>query len=194
VQDRRIVAALVAAWLMLMAAPAEVRAEDPGPEGPEPGAVALTAAGPAATVPAGRGPVTGLPLPRFVSLKTGEGRVRRGPGLTHAVDWIFLHRDMPLRVTAEHEHWRRVEDREGVGGWVHYSLLSGVRTVLVEGEGALLRAQPDPRAPVVARAEGGAILRLLSCRDDWCRVGGGGHRGWIERAALWGVAPGETVD
>jgi SH3-like domain-containing protein len=66
-----------------------------------------------------RGPVTGLPLPRYVSLKASEANVRRGPSLTHRIDWVFKRRDMPLRITAEFGHWRRVEDRDGAGGWVH---------------------------------------------------------------------------
>ena len=53
------------------------------------------------------------------------------PGLTHRVDWVFTRAGMPLKITAEYENWRRVEDFEGAGGWVHYSLLSGVRTVMV---------------------------------------------------------------
>ena len=76
----------------------------------------------------GRGAVTNLPLPRYVSLKGGEGNARRGPSLSHRIDWVFRHAGMPLRVTAEFGHWRRVEDQDGAGGWVHYSLLSGVRT------------------------------------------------------------------
>jgi SH3-like domain-containing protein len=77
------------------------------------------------------GCVTNLPLPRFVSLKGSEGNARRGPGLTHRIDWVFTRAGMPLKITAEFENWRRVEDSEGAGGWVHYSLLSGVRTALV---------------------------------------------------------------
>ena len=43
-----------------------------------------------------RGPVTNLPMPRYVSLKTSEGNVRRGPSLTHRIDWVFKRRGMPL--------------------------------------------------------------------------------------------------
>ena len=66
-----------------------------------------------------RGQVTNLPLPRFVSMKAAEGNVRRGPSLTHRVDWVFRHEDMPLKITAEYGHWRRVQDSEGQGGWMH---------------------------------------------------------------------------
>ena len=56
-----------------------------------------------------RGKVTNLPIPRYVSLKAEEGNVRRGPSLSHRIDWVFQRRNMPLQVTGEHGHWRRVE-------------------------------------------------------------------------------------
>lgn len=140
-----------------------------------------------------RGPVTNLPLPRFVSLKTSEGNARRGPSTAHRVDWIFTRRDMPLRVTAEFEHWRRVEDVEGLGGWMHHALLSGARTGLVVEDMAALRIQADSRAPVVAYLEAGVIGRIQRAGEGWCRFVAGGHRGWLPVAALWGVAPDEEI-
>ncbi|WP_338048854.1 SH3 domain-containing protein [Rhodobaculum claviforme] len=142
----------------------------------------------------GVGPVTGLALPRFVSLRSNEGNARRGPGMTHRIDWVFTRRDMPLRVVAEFEHWRRVEDAEGLGGWMHFALLSGVRTVLVRTDMMPLRLQPDDRAPVVAHLEAGVIARVQSCAPDWCRLRADGVRGWAPRADLWGLIPGETFE
>lgn len=139
-----------------------------------------------------RGPVTNLPLPRYVSLKGSEGNARRGPSLSHRIDWVFRHPGMPLRVVAEFGHWRRVEDQDGAGGWVHYSLLSGVRTAIITTDMAELRARPDANAAVIARAEAGAIVRLHECQIDWCRVSGGGAKGWVIKAGLWGVDPDET--
>ncbi|GAB4261101.1 MAG: hypothetical protein Kow0013_05210 [Pararhodobacter sp.] len=140
------------------------------------------------------GPETGLPLPRFVSLKTSEARARRGPSLTHRVDWLYTRRDLPLRVTGEFEHWRRVEDVEGEGGWIHYSLLSGVRTVLVTEDMAPMRSRPQPQAPEVARLENGVIGHIMECAAGWCRISVDGMRGWVETTALWGVAPDEVLD
>ena len=111
-----------------LAGPGQAQEEE---DGAPPDDMAVAAAVAAQT---GRGPVTNLPLPRYVSLKGSEGNARRGPSLSHRIDWVFTHAGMPLRVTAEFGHWRRVEDRDGAGGWVHYSLISGVRTVIVEEE------------------------------------------------------------
>ncbi len=141
-----------------------------------------------------RGPVTNLPLPRYVSLKAAEGNVRRGPSLTHRIDWVFKRRDMPLRITAEHGHWRRVEDRDGQGGWVHYSLLSGVRTVIVEEEMLTMYTRPDPASPVSAALEKDVIARLGECNETWCRLRSGGYRGWVVKEHLWGVSPSELRD
>ena len=141
-----------------------------------------------------KGAVTSLPLPRFVSLKTGEGNARRGPGLTHRIDWVFTHAGMPLRITAEYEHWRRVEDADGEGGWIHYSLLSGVRTVMVEQDMAEFRAQPDDRADVLFQAEMGVIGKIVECHNAWCRISVDGEKGWVPETALWGVDPGEDIE
>ncbi|MEZ5913275.1 MAG: SH3 domain-containing protein [Paracoccaceae bacterium] len=133
------------------------------------------------------GSVTNLPLPRFVSLKSNEGNVRRGPSLSHRIDWVFVRRGMPLRITDEFENWRRVEDQEGAGGWVHYTLLSGVRMALIEQDLVAMHTRPDERAPVAASAEAGVIARLLECEVDWCRLQADGQRGWVPKTALWGV-------
>ena len=142
----------------------------------------------------GKGQVTNLPLPRFVSMKASEGNVRRGPSLTHRIDWVFKRRDMPLRITAEHGHWRRVEDRDGMGGWVHYSLLSGVRTVLVEKDMLELHARPDAGAPVMAALELGVVARLGKCKMEWCELRSGGYKGWAPKVRIWGVKPDEVRD
>ena len=85
----------------------------------------------------------------------------------------------------------RLEDRDGMGGWVHYSLLSGVRTVLVEQDMLPLHGKPDPKAPVVARLELGVVARLGECTLEWCELRSGGYTGWAPKVRLWGVEPGE---
>ena len=146
------------------------------------------------TLASERGPVTNLPLPRFVSLKAEEGNVRRGPSLSHRIDWVYTRRNMPLEVTGEYGHWRRVRDRDGMGGWVHYSLLSGVRHVIIEQGLTPLLIKPDPQSPVNAMAEAGVIARLDSCGLDWCRIVAGGSRGWVEKRNLWGIRPDEIKE
>lgn len=137
------------------------------------------------------GPETNLPLPRFVSLRANEANVRRGPSLSHRIDWVFQRRDMPLQVIAEYGHWRRVIDRDGQGGWVHYRMLSGARTVVIEGEKAALRARPEATSIENAMLEPGVVARLGDCTPQWCQLTAGGFRGWVPKTQLWGVTDAE---
>lgn len=139
----------------------------------------------------GKGAVTNLPIPRFVTLKGNSGNARRGPGLTHRVDWVFTREGMPLKITAEYEHWRRVEDADGAGGWVNYALLSGVRSVLVTQDMAQAYDNPDEKSEVVFQSEMGVIGKLLQCLPEWCRISVEGNKGWIRKSAIWGVFPDE---
>lgn len=151
--------------------------------------------GGARAVEASYGAVTRLPLPRYVSMRAETANARRGPGLEHRVDWEYRMRGMPLRVVAEYGQWRQVQDPDGAGGWVHHSLLSGTRTVLVRAEApVVLHAGPGENTAVRAMAEPGVVARLDACREDWCQVRTSGFRGWVPRGTLWGVDPGETID
>jgi SH3-like domain-containing protein len=153
--------------------------------------VVVLAIGGPASAEVNRGPVTNLPMPRFVSLKSDDSNVRRGPSLSNRIDWVLMRPGMPLQLTAEYGHWRKIQDQDGAGGWVHYALLSGVRTVLVEEDMLEIYARPDPQSPVKAVLELGVIARLGSCQADWCRISAGGYRGWAPKASLWGVLPDE---
>uniref|UniRef100_UPI0035B41990 SH3 domain-containing protein n=1 Tax=Paenirhodobacter enshiensis TaxID=1105367 RepID=UPI0035B41990 len=141
-----------------------------------------------------RGAVTNLPLPRYVSLKGSDGNARRGPSLSHRIDWVFKHAGMPLKVTAEFGNWRRIEDRDGAGGWIHYTLLSGVRTVVFEDDHTELHSRPDDKAPVTAYAEAGAIAKLGKCSVEWCDVSSKDADGWVRKTKVWGVDAQETRD
>lgn len=181
-----------------VAAPAPAAPEEtpslaapPAPQGPEP--VATAKPDEPARDP-NRGSVTNLPLPRYVSLKGNEGNARRGPGRSHRIDWVFTRAGMPLRITAEHEHWRRVEDAEGAGGWVHYALLSGVRSVLIASEMADVHSRPQDGAAVEFRAERNVVGWIQECQPDWCRISFDGERGWVRKTDLWGVEPGEIIE
>lgn len=140
------------------------------------------------------GTVTNLPLPRFVSLKGTEGNARRGPSLTQRIDWVFTRRDMPLEITAEFENWRLVQDKDGAGGWVHYTLLSGVRTVVVEQDMTTIYDAPDAGSCAVARLQVNVVGRVAECTAGWCRISAGGEKGWAPKAALWGVGADEVLE
>jgi SH3-like domain-containing protein len=137
---------------------------------------------------------SGLPVPRFVSLKEDRVNVREGPSKDHRVLWIYTKKSLPVEVIAEHDIWRRIRDKDGSTGWVHGNLLDGRRTVIVEGVAlAALRDKPEQDGRPVAWAEPGVVLSLKKCVPVWCEVAGEKAEGWIERARLWGLYADEIV-
>lgn len=133
---------------------------------------------------------SGLPVPRFVSLKFDSVNGRAGPSLGHPIEWEYVRAGLPVQVVAETADWRRVRDPEGEETWMHRRVLSGRRAVRML-ETATLRARPEADAVAEAEAEAGAVLWLERCRAGWCRLETDGRRGWVEASALWGVYAGE---
>jgi SH3-like domain-containing protein len=142
----------------------------------------------------GMAPPTGLPVPRFVSLRSAEVNVRTGPGTRYPVEWVFVKRDIPVEITAEFDTWRRIRDWEGTEGWVHQSMLSGKRAMVVTGEVRTLRRAAGDTGSALARVEPGVAGRLLRCEASWCEVNVGGYKGWLQRSEFWGAYPNETVE
>jgi len=137
---------------------------------------------------------TGLPVPRFVTLKSGEVNMRAGPGTEYPVLWQYRKKDLPLRVEAEFGVWRKVVDHEDTTGWMHQSVVSLKRHALVTASSARIYASPDNGAALVAVAERNALLELQSCPTQWCKVAAGDLRGWVARNAIWGLLNGEILD
>ena len=135
---------------------------------------------------------SGLPLPRFASLAGERINVRTGPGKQYPIRWIYARAGLPVKIVQEFDTWRKIEDQEGDQGWVHVSLLSGRRTVLVQGGIQELLRTPDAAGRVLARAEPGVVARLMNCAASWCELEVEGFRGWMERSDLWGVLESET--
>jgi len=141
---------------------------------------------------------SGLPVPRFVSLKADRVNVHGGPDKDHDVVWIYTRVGLPVEITAEFENWRRIRDSEGSEGWVYHSLLSGKRTATVQlkakSDVAPIYAKPDAKSGVTAQLQFGVLGTVKHCNGTWCEIVGDGFDGWIQQNALWGVYPNEKVD
>ena len=153
---------------------------------------------PGASIGTANGTTSGLPVPRFVSLKSDHVNVRGGPTKDNDVSWIYTKSGLPVEITAEFENWRRVRDSEGSEGWVYHSLLSGKRTAVVttksKDELAQLHDRADDSSGIAAQLEAGVVANVRRCSGTWCRITGTGFDGWIEQERLWGVYSDEKVE
>jgi SH3-like domain-containing protein len=143
---------------------------------------------------------SGLPLPRFVSLKSERVNVRSGPTKDNDVNWVYTRTGLPVEIIAEYDNWRRIRDWEGAEGWVLHSLLSGRRTALISAPAKSvddfvpLHASAGKDSAITARLQAGVLATVKRCDKNWCRITGQGYDGWIQQERLWGVYPNETVD
>ena len=140
------------------------------------------------------GPVTGLPLPRFETLRFDTVRMRRGPGREYPIAWLFKREGLPVKVFREYGDWRQVRDPYGDIGWIKRTQLSRARRGLVVQDRAPLRRGSEDDARVVALAQTGVVLRLDACTPGWCRGRAKGYEGWIAKEALFGVSPEEEFE
>ncbi len=129
-----------------------------------------------------------------MSLRSSDINVRRGPGLDYRKDWVFHRAGLPVKIVDEYGDWRRIVDKDDAGGWVYHAMLTGRRTVLVVENSVTLRDDPSDAAAAAAVAEQGVVARLDQCNPGWCEIEADGYSGWVRKASLWGVDPGEVVD
>jgi SH3-like domain-containing protein len=141
---------------------------------------------------------SGLPIPRFVTLKAEKVNVRKGPSSDHPVAWVFQSKGLPVEIIAEFETWRRVRDSEGAEGWILQNMLSGKRNILVapwrKEQFTALHDGASAKSGLVANLSAGAMGEVKSCDGNWCDVSVGGYSGYVEQSMLWGAYPGEVVN
>jgi SH3-like domain-containing protein len=135
---------------------------------------------------------TGLPLPRYASLKDDEIYVRAGPGQRYPIKFIFQRDQLPVKITHEFAGWRKVIDARGNEGWVYGVLISGKRTALVTADNVKVRRSDENDARSVAELAKDVIVPIETCGVSYCLVKGEGYEGWVDRTTLWGIDPKES--
>lgn len=132
--------------------------------------------------------VTGLPIPRFVSLSSDKIFMRTGPGQKYPLLWQYNRKNLPVEIIMEFDVWRKIRDVEGAEGWVHKSLLSGKRFVIARSDEMIpVYNRPQSDGRLMAYIESNAIGSLETCEPEWCEIKAQGYSGWVQRKFLWGV-------
>ncbi len=138
---------------------------------------------------------TAYPLPRFVTTASNEAFVRSGPGKKYPVQWVFKRSGLPVEITLEFDHWRKIRDHEGQEGWMHRSLLSGKRHAIIMSQDTVsMYNKPDKSNRVIALIEPSVIVKIRRCKAVWCRIEASGYHGWVEKENLWGIYADELIE
>ena len=137
---------------------------------------------------------SGLPIPRFVSLKSNDVNVRVGPGKRYPIQFVYNRASLPVEIIEEFAHWRRIRDYEGATGWVHKGMVDGNRTAMIVNGVQNLYAKPDPTARPTIRAAATVIGKLKQCQPDWCELEIESRKAWIRKSDIWGVTREEVFE
>lgn len=137
---------------------------------------------------------SGLPVPRFASVKSKEANVRTGPGKRYPIKWVFVRQNMPVEIVEEFELWRKIRDIQGDEGWIHKSQLSGQRTAIVKSNNIKIYSDSSIKSSVRGVVESGVVVKIKSCEEGFCKSEVSDISGYLESNNLWGVYFGEEID
>ena len=140
------------------------------------------------------GKETGLEIPRYVSLKSDDANIRVGPSKNYPIEIKYVKRNYPLEVLEEYEEWRKVEDFDNNIGWIHKSLISGIRTgIVLSNDNKTIKLLNTLKGNVIGEIGSGNIVFLEKCKIDWCLVSSGNFKGWMDKKYIWGVKEKEII-
>ena len=141
------------------------------------------------------GSVTGLEIPRFVSLKSNDVNIRVGPSINYPIKLKYVFQNFPMEIIDEFDVWRKLRDHEGNIGWVHKSLIKGERYILItvkNNESSELFSRPNGK--IIGLVKNKNVLELKSCTLNWCRVSKGSVGGWLLKENIWGIYESEIYN
>ena len=134
------------------------------------------------------GSVTGLKIPRFVSLKSDDVNLRVGPSTNYPITLKYITQNLPLEIIDEFDAWRKAKDHEGTTGWLHKSLIKGDRFVLTGYKSdKKIDLYNRPNGKIIGTIKKNNILDLKTCLLKWCKISQNEVRGWLLKKNIWGV-------
>lgn len=136
--------------------------------------------------------------PYYASIKSNRVNSHRGPGKEYKISFEYIQRGTPVMIVAKYDHWRKVIDPAGDESWIHRSMLSPKRFVMVMCESPTkLMQKSNETSAVVAYVKKNVVLELATVRGNWCNVvfrgNTGKYSGWIKKSDVFGVFENETT-
>ena len=121
----------------------------------------------------------------FLSLKKNKVNVRYGPSFESPVKFIYKKKDLPIKQIDEKENWRRIIDSKNNSGWIHWSQLKPINSVIPLSDKILFK-KPSKFSKPLAKIKKGKVLLLQKCNKKWCKIKIEKYKGWIKTDNLWG--------
>ena len=140
------------------------------------------------------GQETGLDIPRYVSLKSNDANIRIGPSKNYPIVIKYINKNYPLKIIEEYREWRRVEDFKNNIGWIHKSLISGIRTgIVLSKDRSHIEVYNSVNGNIIGKIGYGNIVYLEKCKIDWCLISLNNSKGWVNKKYIWGIKEKEII-
>jgi SH3-like domain-containing protein len=121
----------------------------------------------------------------FLSLKKSKVNVRYGPSFNSPVKFVYKKINLPIKQIDKKENWRRIIDLKNNSGWIHWSQLKPINSVISLNEKILFK-KPSNFSKPLAKIQAGRVLILQKCIDGWCKIKSDNFKGWIKTDNIWG--------
>ena len=122
----------------------------------------------------------------FLSLKKNKVNVRYGPSFNSPVKFVYKKINLPIKQIDKKENWRRIIDFKNNSGWIHWSQLKPINSVISLNEMILFK-KPSNFSKPLAKIQTGRVLILQKCIEGWCKIKSANFKGWIKKDNIWGL-------
>ena len=122
----------------------------------------------------------------FLSLKKNKVNVRYGPSLDFPIKYVYKKINLPIKQIDKKENWRRIIDIKNNSGWIHWSQLKKINSVITLDEKILFK-KPSLFSRPIAKVKKGRLLVVQKCEDNWCKIKSERFKGWVNKENLWGA-------
>ncbi|QXK92307.1 hypothetical protein HL033_02015 [Neoehrlichia mikurensis] len=126
-------------------------------------------------------------FPYFSSLGFNKVDVRSGPGMEYPIKWIYVKKNLPVKVIGTFNIWKKIRDVEGGEGWVRSNVLKDQEVVIITSDTFGYKS-PNIQDRYIMKIDKFIVLNVIKCDNDWCYVKAEKHKSWVQKKFLWGKA------
>ena len=122
----------------------------------------------------------------FVSTRSNKINMRTGPGFHYPIKYVYIHKNLPLKVIEEFETWKKVCDIEEDCGWIKSNLLNNKHYAMIK-ENTLGYKQQNLNSKVIMKVDKLIIMKVEKCDKEWCLLSASGRKAWVQKEYIYGV-------
>jgi SH3-like domain-containing protein len=123
----------------------------------------------------------------FMTLRNDKVNLRQGPSDNYPIKIFYKKKFLPVLVIDSSYNYRKIRDHENNSGWIHISQLSKKKAAIVINNKLIMFRGATIYSNPLAVLEKGRFVKVNKCKESWCKVTSGSHKGWLQKDGLWGL-------